>query len=77
MRLVSNEVVPGLLWWGVRGARPPSSKKTVGRGSPGRALKFGQVLVNVFRKRFARGVSMAVMLCNIFMWSIIMLAIAH
>ena len=33
---------------------PPSSKKTVGRRSPGRAFKFSQVLMNIFRKRFAR-----------------------
>ena len=37
------------------GIGPPSSKKTVCRESPGRALKFGQVLVKVFRTRFARG----------------------
>ena len=57
MRLASNEVMPGLPWWGVRGGGldPLVLKKTVHRGSPGRVLKFGQVLVNVFRKRFARG----------------------
>ena len=45
----------GCLGGGPRGLGPSSSEKTVCRGSPGKALKFGQVLVNVFRKKFARG----------------------
>ena len=36
------------------GLGPPSSKKLFAGGARG-ASKIGQVLVNVFRKRFARG----------------------
>ena len=43
--------VSGLPWWG---ARPPIIKKLFVGEAQGEALKFGQVLVNVFRKRFAR-----------------------
>ena len=56
MHLASNEVVPGLPWWGGSGGLgAPSSKKTVCRGSPEGTLKFGKVLVNEFCKRFAEG----------------------
>ena len=52
MRLASNEVVSGLPWW--EGSASLVLKNSFS-GKPGGALKFGQVLVNVFRKRFARG----------------------
>ena len=48
-------ILAGLPWWGGPGElSPPSSRKTICRGARA-ALKFGQVLVNVFRKRFAWG----------------------
>ena len=63
-----SDPVPGLHWWGARGARLLVLKKLL-VGGPKGALKIGRVLVNVFRKRllllsfsFAETLS----LCDIF-----------
>ena len=48
-------ILAGLPWWGGPGGLGPPSSKKLFVGGPKGALKIGQVLVNIFRKKFARG----------------------